>query len=82
MVTPGDFIKILAPFVPLAQFVILYITPIYIAIGEFFSIIALGFLSILPEDSLVLAYILMGVFIALGIVFGIISERKATENNP
>ena len=71
MVSPSDISKFFEPLVPYINWIILIFTPIYIAIGAFFSNIALAFISILPSDSLVLPIIIMIVFIGLGVLFGI-----------
>ena len=71
MVSPSDISKFFEPIIPYVNWIILIFTPIYIAIGAFFSNIALAFISILPSDSLVLPIIIMIVFIGLGVLFGI-----------
>ena len=71
MVSPSDISKFFEPLVPYINWIILIFTPIYIAIGTFFSSIAIAFISILPSDSLVLPIIVMIVFIGLGVLFGI-----------
>ena len=71
MVSPIDISKFFEPIIPYVNWIILIFTPIYIAIGAFFSNIALAFISILPSDSLVLPIIIMIVFIGLGVLFGI-----------
>ena len=71
MVSPSDISKFFDPIVPLVTWIIRFITPIYIVIGEFFSKIAIVFISILPSNSLVLPIIVMIIFIGLGILFGI-----------
>ena len=71
MVSPSDISKFFEPVVPYIHWIILFITPIYIAIGAFFSKIALAFISVLPSNSLVLSIIIMIIFIGLGILFGI-----------
>ncbi len=71
MVSPSDISKFFEPLVPYINWIILIFTPIYIAIGAFFSSIAIAFISILPSDSLVLPIIVMIVFIGLGVLFGI-----------
>jgi len=86
MVSPSDISKFFDPIVPLIQWIILFITPIYIAIGAFFSTIAIAFISVLPTDSLVLPIILMIIFIGLGVLFGIKPDilaeifKKKTDN--
>ena len=71
MVSPSDISKFFEPIVPYIHWIILFITPIYIAIGAFFSKIAIAFIFILPTDSLVLPIIVMIIFIGLGVLFGI-----------
>ena len=71
MVSPSDISKFFDPIVPYIHWIILFITPIYIAIGAFFSKIAFAFISVLPSDSLVLPIIIMIIFIGLGVLFGI-----------
>ncbi|MHA1719669.1 MAG: hypothetical protein ACTSWX_01390 [Promethearchaeota archaeon] len=71
MVSPSDISKFFDPIVPYVNWIILFITPIYIAIGAFFSKIAIAFIKILPSNSLVLPIIVMVIFIGLGILFGI-----------
>ena len=71
MVSPSDISKFFEPIVPYINWIILIITPFYIAIGEFFSTIAIAFISVLPSDSYVLAIIVMIIFIGLGLLFGI-----------
>ena len=71
MVSPSDISKFFEPIVPYVNWIILIFTPIYIAIGEFFSNIAIKFISILPSDSYILPIIVMIVFIGLGALFGI-----------
>lgn len=71
MVSPSDISKFFDPIVPLVTWIILGITPIYIAIGAFFSNISYAFISILPPNSLVLSIIVMILFIGLGVLFGI-----------
>ena len=44
MVSPSDISKFFEPLVPYINWIILFITPIYIAIGEFFSNIAIAFI--------------------------------------
>ena len=78
MVSPSDISRFFEPIVPYINWIILFITPIYIAIGEFFSNIALTFISILPSDSLVLPIIVMIIFIGLGIIFGIKPDIMAS----
>lgn len=86
MVSPSDISKFFDPIVPLIQWIILFITPIYIAIGAFLSTIALAFISVLPADSLVLPIIIMIIFIGLGVLFGIKPDilaeifKKKTDN--
>ncbi|MHA1744400.1 MAG: hypothetical protein ACTSWW_00280 [Promethearchaeota archaeon] len=64
---------------PLVEWVIVLVTPIYIAIGGIFASIALMFIRILPSDSYVLSWIVMGAFIVLGIVFAVLAEKKRNE---
>ena len=86
MVSPSDISKFFEPIVPYINWIILFITPIYIAIGEFFSKIAIAFISVLPSDSLVLPIIVMIIFIGLGVLFGIKPDilegifKKNSEN--
>jgi len=86
MVSTSDISKFFEPLVPYINWIILFITPIYIAIGEFFSNIAITFISVLPENSLVLSIIVMIIFIGLGILFGIKPDilagvfKKNSEN--
>ena len=86
MVSPSDISKFFDPIVPLIQWIILFITPIYIAIGAFFSTIDIAFISVLPTDSLVRPIILMIIFIGLGVLFGIKPDilaeifKKKTDN--
>lgn len=74
-----QILQYLSPLIPLVERLIVFITPIYIAIGEVFSSIALAFIQILPSNSFVLSFIIAGVFVVLGIVFGVISEKKQKE---
>lgn len=71
MVSPSDIAKFFDPIVPYITWIILSITPLFIAIGAFFSKISLAFISVLPSNSLVLSIIVMIIFIGLGILFGI-----------
>lgn len=71
MVSPNDISKFFDPIVPYINWIILSITPIFIAIGAFFSKISLAFISVLPSNSLVLSIIVMILFIGLGVLFGI-----------
>ncbi len=86
MVSTSDISKFFAPLVPYINWIILFITPIYITIGEFFSKIAIAFISILPSNSLVLPIIVMIIFIGLGVLFGIKPDilagvfKKKSEN--
>ncbi len=68
--------SILAPITPFVVIVITFILPIYIQLGGIFAGLSDVFLSFLPTDSFIMAYIIMGVFIVLGIVFGVISEKN------
>ncbi len=74
-----QIMQYLSPIIPYVQWLIVFITPIYIAIGEVFSSIALLFIKILPSNSFVLSFIIAGVFVVLGIVFGVISEKNKKE---
>ena len=71
--------SVLDPIAPYVEWIILFILPIYISIGEVFANISIAFLSFLPSNSYILAYIIMGVFIVLGIEFAVISEKKYAE---
>jgi hypothetical protein len=64
---------------PYVKWIIVLITPIYIGIGAIFANIALMFIRILPSDSFVMSYIIMGLFIVLGIVFAVLAEKKREE---
>ena len=79
MVTTDDIAKYFDWLAPYAGQIVMIILPIYIAIGEVFSGIATGFVGILPTSSLLVAYIIMGVFIVLGIVFGVLSEKEVED---
>ncbi|WP_371802522.1 hypothetical protein [Candidatus Lokiarchaeum ossiferum] len=69
----------LAPINPYVVLVITFVLPIYIQLGEIFAGLSDAFLSFLPSNSYIMAFIIMGVFIALGIFVGIISEKKFAE---
>lgn len=69
----------LAPITPYVVFVVTFVLPIYIQLGEIFAGLSDAFLSFLPSDSYIMAFIIMGIFIALGIVVGVISEKKHAE---
>ena len=71
MVSPSDISKFFDPIVPYITWIILFITPIFITVGTFFSRISLAFISVLPSDSLALSIIVIILFIGLGILFGI-----------
>ena len=77
MVSPSDISKFFEPIVPYINWIILFITPIYIEIGEFFSTIAIAFISVLPSNSLILPIIVMIIFIGLGVLFGIKPDLMA-----
>ncbi|MCF2140595.1 MAG: hypothetical protein K9W44_11130 [Candidatus Lokiarchaeota archaeon] len=74
-----DILNFLAPITPYVKWLIVFITPIYITLGEIFAKLALAFIKILPSDSYVMSYIIAGVFVVLGIVFGVISEKNQKE---
>ncbi|MHA1583848.1 MAG: hypothetical protein ACTSVU_08150 [Promethearchaeota archaeon] len=71
MVSPSDIAKYFDFLTPYVNWIILFITPIYIAIGGFFSYLSLNFISILPTNSYIVSFIVMGVIIVLGIIFGV-----------
>ncbi|MHA1674945.1 MAG: hypothetical protein ACTSYI_15115 [Promethearchaeota archaeon] len=75
-----DILTYLAPITPYVEWLLLIIIPLYISIGEIFANIALIFIQFLPTDSFIISYVIMGVFIVLGIVGGIVSEKKQKAN--
>jgi len=79
MVSIGDITKYLEPIAPSIGKLLLFIIPIYIKIGEILGGIAIAFVGMLPTDSNLWGYIIGGVFLVLGLVFGIISEKKQKE---
>jgi len=78
MVSPSDISKFFEPIIPYINWIILFITPIYIEIGEFFSTIAIAFISVLPSDSYAITIIVMIIFIGLGVLFGIKPDIMAS----
>ncbi|WP_457557506.1 hypothetical protein [Candidatus Harpocratesius sp.] len=74
-----EILNFLAPITPYVKWLILFITPIYISLGEIFAKLALAFIEILPSDSYIMSYIIAGIFVVLGIIFGIISEKNQKE---
>ena len=74
-----DITRIFDIFTPYVEWIITFITPYYIAIGGIFANIALVFIGILPTDSFTLSWIIMGVFIVLGIVFAVLAEKKRED---
>ncbi|GAB4307569.1 MAG: hypothetical protein Kow0069_05190 [Promethearchaeota archaeon] len=71
----------LAPFLPYARAVVLFFLPIYIAIGEVFAVAGLGFVSVIPTESLVPAYVAMAVLIVLGVVLGVKYDPERGEKD-
>ena len=79
MALPEDIARFFDWLTPYVEWIIVLITPIYIVIGEIFANFALIFIRILPSDSFILSWIIMGVFIVLGIVFAVLAEKKREE---
>ncbi|MHA1518847.1 MAG: hypothetical protein ACTSVZ_13700 [Promethearchaeota archaeon] len=74
-----DILTYLAPITPYVEWLLLFLIPLYISIGEIFANIALTFIQFLPTDSFIVSYVILGVFVVLGIVGGIMSEKKSKE---
>ena len=75
-----EILTYLAPITPYVEWLLLFLIPLYISIGEVFAGIALTFIQFLPADSFIVSYVIMGVFIVLGIIGGIVSEKKQKAN--
>ena len=79
MILPDWIVNFFNFVTPYVEKIIVFITPLYIAIGAIFANIALMFIRILPADSYVVSWIVMGTFIVLGIVFAVMAEKKRAE---
>ena len=81
MVTIEDIIQYVAPVIPYAKMIIIFIIPYYIIIGEFFATFALRFLNILPDPtgSQTIFIIIAVVIAVIGLILGIITDPERKE---
>ena len=71
--TIGKYLEPLAPYV---EYIVIFMTPIYVFLGKYMGMFADWFLGILPADNMLIAYIIMGVFIVLGIYLGVKTDPE------
>ena len=71
-----DFLEIITPYV---EKIILFIVPIYMVVGGVFANIGLLFLGFLSDQSIVVPMIIMGIFIVLGILGGIMGKSPGEK---
>ncbi len=72
----ATIIAFIAPVTPYVRIIVLYVIPRYIAIGEFFVNFGNLFLDFIPSGTNTISYIIMGVFIVLGILGGVFAKTK------
>lgn len=83
MVTIEDIYGYIQMLIPYAKYIVLFIIPYYIIIGEIFANIALSILTVLPDPaSAIMVYmIIAGVIGALGLILGIKLDPERRNSN-
>lgn len=64
---------------PYVEILIIFITPIYISIGQVFGAGTVWFLDLVPYDNLTLPMIIGGVIIVIAIVLTVLAEKKKDD---
>ena len=66
---------------PYVEKIILVVVPIYMVLGEVFANLGILFLGFLSDKSIVVPLIIMGVFIVLGILGGIMGKSPEEKRD-
>jgi hypothetical protein len=73
-----NFLELITPYV---EKIILFVIPIYMVLGGVFANLGLLFLDFLSDESIVVPLIIMGVFIVLGILGGIMGKSPEEKRD-
>lgn len=76
----SNYAEIFETITQYVEIIVKYVLPIYIAIGEVFAKIGLKFYDWFAINTSLMGYIIMGIFIILGILGGILIEPREDED--